>query len=61
VYACYLAIVAGLGATLILLAVWQRALPALPISISFGVLFYFLARLFMDPFVLDMSTNLVFF
>lgn len=61
VYACYLAIVAGLGATLILLAVWQRALPALPISISLGVLFYFLARLVMDPFVLDMSTNLVFF
>ncbi|KAG0620303.1 hypothetical protein M758_4G206100 [Ceratodon purpureus] len=60
VYACYLAIVAGLGATLILLAVWQRALPALPISISFGVLFYFLARLFLDPFVLDMSTSLVF-
>ena len=61
VYACYLAIVAGLGATLVLLAVWQRALPALPISISLGVLFYFLARLFMDPFVLDMSTNLIFF
>lgn len=61
VYACYLAIVAGLGATLILLAVWQRALPALPISISLGVIFYFLARLVMDPFVLDMSTNLVFF
>lgn len=61
VYACYLAIVAGLGATLILLAVWQRALPALPISISLGVVFFFLARLVMDPFVLDMSTNLVFF
>lgn len=61
VYACYLAIVAGLGATLVLLAVWQRALPALPISISLGVLFYFFARLIMDPFVLDMSTNLVFF
>lgn len=61
VYACYLAIVAGLAATLILLAVWRRALPALPISISLGVLFYFLARLLMDPFVLDMSTNLVYF
>lgn len=61
VYACYLAIVAGLAATLILLAVWRRALPALPISISLGVLFYFLARLLMDPFILDMSTNVVYF
>lgn len=61
VYACYLAIVAGLGATLVLLAVWKRALPALPISISLGVVFYFLARLIVDPFILDMSSNLVFF
>lgn len=44
VYACYLAIIAGLGITLMLLSVYQKALPALPVSIMLGVVFYFLAR-----------------
>ncbi|WZY92899.1 hypothetical protein YC2023_065228 [Brassica napus] len=44
VYACYLAIIAGLGVTLMLLSVYQKALPALPVSIMLGVVFYFLAR-----------------
>ncbi|XP_058107597.1 presenilin-like protein At1g08700 isoform X2 [Magnolia sinica] len=58
VYACYLAIISGLGCTLILLSVCRRALPALPISIALGVLFYFLTRLMMEPFVVGASTNL---
>ncbi|KAH6818644.1 Presenilin-1 [Perilla frutescens var. frutescens] len=61
VYACYLAIISGLGCTLILLAVCRHALPALPISISLGVIFYFLTRLFMEPFVVGASTNLMMF
>lgn len=61
VYACYLAIIAGLGATLALLAVWRRALPALPISIALGVMFYFLARFLMEPFVMQFGTDLIFF
>lgn len=61
VYACYLVIVSGLGCTLILLTVWQRALPALPISITLGVAFYFLTRLLMEPFVVGVSTSLVMF
>lgn len=61
VYACYLAIVSGLGCTLILLSVCRRALPALPISITLGVMFYFLTRLLMEPFVVGVATNLMMF
>ncbi|KAL8230743.1 hypothetical protein R6Q57_000521 [Mikania cordata] len=46
VYACYLAIIAGLGITLILLAFYQKALPALPVSVILGVLFYVLTRIY---------------
>lgn len=61
VYACYLAIISGLGCTLILLSVCRQALPALPISITLGVLFYFLTRLLMEPFVVGTTTNLLMF
>uniref|UniRef100_A0A7N0T1M4 Presenilin n=1 Tax=Kalanchoe fedtschenkoi TaxID=63787 RepID=A0A7N0T1M4_KALFE len=39
VYACYLAIIAGLGVTLMLLAVYQKALPALPVSVLLALHF----------------------
>ncbi|XP_022742929.1 presenilin-like protein At1g08700 [Durio zibethinus] len=61
VYACYLAIISGLGCTLILLSVCRQALPALPISITLGVVFYFLTRLLMEPFVVGTATNLMMF
>ncbi|KAG9138400.1 hypothetical protein Leryth_021048 [Lithospermum erythrorhizon] len=38
VYACYLAIIAGLGVTLMLLAFYQKALPALPFSVMLGTM-----------------------
>ncbi|KAI9117267.1 hypothetical protein K1719_011433 [Acacia pycnantha] len=61
VYACYLAIVAGLGITLMLLALYQKALPALPVSITLGVLFYFLTRLLLEVFVVQCSLNFLMF
>lgn len=61
VYACYLAIIAGLGVTLMLLAFYQKALPALPVSIMLGVLFYVLTRLLLEVFVLQFSLNLLMF
>ncbi|CAL5198464.1 unnamed protein product [Lathyrus oleraceus] len=61
VYACYLAIIAGLGITLMLLAFYQKALPALPVSIALGVLFYFLTRFLLEVFVVQCSLNLLMF
>ncbi|KAK9066588.1 hypothetical protein SSX86_013911 [Deinandra increscens subsp. villosa] len=61
VYACYLAIIAGLGITLILLALYQKALPALPVSVLLGVLFYVLTRVFLEEFVVQCSSKLLMF
>lgn len=59
VYACYLAIIAGLGITLMLLAFYQKALPALPVSVLMGVLFYLLTRLLLETFIVQCSINLL--
>ena len=61
VFACYLAVVAGLCCTLLWLATAHRALPALPISIALAVAFYFFSRYVMEPVVLPMALSLVFF
>jgi len=47
--ACMLVILAGLGGTLVMLSVYGHALPALPVSIFLGVIFYLTTRLFVEP------------
>lgn len=49
--ACCLVILAGLGGTLVLLSVYHHALPALPISITLGIFFYFITRIFVEPYI----------
>ena len=51
----YVAILAGLGGTLLLLGVFKKALPALPISIFLGVAMYFLTRVVIVPWISEMA------
>jgi len=52
--ACFLVILAGLGGTLVLLSVYHQALPALPISIFLGVVFYASTRFLIEPWIQDL-------
>ncbi|TPX72885.1 hypothetical protein SpCBS45565_g00216 [Spizellomyces sp. 'palustris'] len=47
---CTVAVLTGLNMTIFLLALYQKALPALPISIAFGILFYFISSVTLTPF-----------
>ena len=47
----FLVILAGLGGTLVLLAVYKHALPALPISIFLAVGFYIVVRFVAEPWI----------
>ncbi|KAF9993122.1 Presenilin-1, partial [Entomortierella chlamydospora] len=57
---CMVAVLTGMNATIFLLAIYQKALPALPISICFGMLFYFATRYALVPFLTVLGSAQVF-
>jgi presenilin 1 len=60
VFTCFIAIITGLFMTLLLLAMFRRALPALPISIALGIIFYFLTSAILWPFVVSIGQDQIF-
>jgi hypothetical protein len=58
--ACMLVILSGLGGTLVLLSVYHSALPALPISIFLGVIFYLLTKVVIEPYIEVIMTSPVY-
>jgi len=60
VITCSVACIMGLCLTLLLLVLYQRALPALPISIALGIIFYLLTSILLSPFSESLATKQVF-
>lgn len=57
---CYVSVLIGLCLTLSLLSLFRKALPALPISIAFGLASALLSHFFAVPLVSDLNVNQIF-
>lgn len=60
IVSCFVAILIGLCLTCLILGIMHRALPALPISIFFGLVFYFSSQYILAPYVEVLNVNQVF-
>ncbi|KAK6737223.1 hypothetical protein RB195_019735 [Necator americanus] len=58
--ACFVSILMGLGFTLMLLVVLQKALPALPISIAFGAIAFFSSKFVASKFINVINREFIF-
>ncbi|VEL10679.1 unnamed protein product [Protopolystoma xenopodis] len=61
IIACYVAILVGMCVTLIGLAIFRKALPALPVSIACGIIFYVATSWVISPFVEMMSLSRIYY
>lgn len=60
IFSCFVAILIGLCLTSLILGIVRRALPALPISIVFGLVFYFTSQYILAPYIEVLNVNQVF-
>lgn len=58
--AVFVVVLFGLAMTLVLLAVYRTALPALPISIILGLIFFFAVDAMVVPFVISFASQIAF-
>lgn len=61
VLSCYVVILVGMCVTIIVLGLTRQALPALPISITCGVIFYFASQFIILPFLNVINDTCIYF